>query len=53
MFPKHGTSAELLFLLKILQIRSILAVPILEFQGSVRDVQKGHPTLVTRVDLIL
>ena len=51
MFPKHWTSAELLFLLKILQIW--LAVPILEFQGSVRDVQKGHPTLVTQVDRIL
>ena len=28
-------------------------VPILEFKGSVRDVQKGHPTTVTQVNLIL
>ena len=27
--------------------------PILEFKGSVRRVQKGHPTLVPKVDLIL
>ena len=27
--------------------------PILEFKGSVRHVQKGYPTLVTQVDLIL
>ena len=27
--------------------------PILEFKGSVRYIQKGHPTLVTQVDLIL
>ena len=26
--------------------------PILEFKGSVRDVQKGHPTFVSQVDLI-
>ena len=26
---------------------------ILEFKGSVQCVQKGHPTLVTQVDLIL
>ena len=29
------------------------AGPILEFKGSVQHVQKGHPTLVTQVDLIL
>ena len=27
--------------------------PILEFKGNVRHIQKGHPTLVTQVDLIL
>ena len=26
---------------------------ILEFQGSVRHIQEGHPTLVTQIDLIL
>ena len=30
-----------------------LAVPILEFQGSVQHIQKGHPTSVTQVILIL
>ena len=29
------------------------AEPILEFKGTVRYVEKGHPTLVTYVDLIL
>ena len=29
------------------------AEPILQFKGSVRHVQKGHPTLVTLVDLFL
>ena len=29
-----------------------LAESVLEFKGSVRHVKKGHPTLVTQVDLI-
>ena len=31
----------------------ISSVPILEFKGSVHHFEKGHPTLVTQVDLIL
>ena len=31
----------------------IVSEPILEFKGSVQHIQKGHPTLVTQVDLIL
>ena len=30
-----------------------LSGPILEFKGNVRHFQKGHPTLVKQVDLIL
>ena len=30
-----------------------MSEPTLEFKGSVRHVQKGHPTLVTQVNLIL
>ena len=33
--------------------KSTMTGPILQFKGSVQHVQKGHPILVTQVDLIL
>ena len=32
---------------------NVISVPFLEFKASVQHVQKGHPTLVTQIDLIL
>ena len=33
--------------------KAMPSVPILAFKGSVQHIQKGHPTLVTQVDLML
>ena len=43
--PKNDASSQL-------QILSKDSGSILEFKGSIRHVQKGHPALVTQVDLI-